>query len=124
MNAKSLFSLLTLIGMSYENKKNSHLWCLLKSSAGCQINPIFTSKKVWKFFIQLTKSDPKSTRRYKYHPSCQLGYCIGKKRVSTVNKLQCITNSAQIYIRNTKSKKEKILVGWMVLLVGLTNIHF
>ena len=36
---------------------------------------IFTSKKVWNFFIkiQLKKSDPKSKRREKYHPSCQLG---------------------------------------------------
>ena len=36
---------------------------------------IFTSKKVWKFLvkIQLTKFDPKRTRRLKYPPSCQLG---------------------------------------------------
>ena len=36
---------------------------------------IFTSKKVWKFFIniQLTKSDPKRTRGGKCPPSCQLG---------------------------------------------------
>ena len=36
---------------------------------------IFTSKKVWNFLIkiQLTKCDPKRTRRKKYYPSCQLG---------------------------------------------------
>ena len=34
----------------------------------------FHLKKVWKVLItnQLTKCDSKMTRRYKYHPSCQL----------------------------------------------------
>ena len=40
------------------------------SYAGCQINPIFTSKQVWKFWIkiQLTKSNPKIIREV--NPPC------------------------------------------------------
>ena len=72
---KKSFSLLqhplTLIGMSSENKKNAHLQSPLE--AGWQdvkltrLMSIFTSKKGWKFFIQiqLTKSNPKITRGVK-----------------------------------------------------------
>jgi hypothetical protein len=47
----------------------------LKGVKSTQLMQIFTFKKVWNFFIkiQLTKSDPKRTRREKYLPSCQLG---------------------------------------------------
>ena len=40
-----------------------------------ELMSIFTSKKVWKFLIQvqLTKSNPKITRRQKCIVSCQLG---------------------------------------------------
>ena len=70
--------------MSYESKKNAHLhprgifcktqwaWQGVKLT---RLISIFTSKKVWKFLIemQLTKSDPKRTRGGKCPASCQLG---------------------------------------------------
>ena len=69
MGGESL--LLNLIGMSYESKKNAHLyrhlWAGTMTLAGHQINLIdvnFHLQKFWKFLIkiQLTESNLKMTR--------------------------------------------------------------
>ena len=69
MKARKMLILALPWGISY---KTQWAWQGVKLT---QLMSIFTSKKVWKFLIkiQLTKSDPKSTRRQKYPPSCQLG---------------------------------------------------
>ena len=74
---------LTLIGMSYESKKNAHLWChigaffisLNELVILIRLMSIFTFKNVWKFLIkiQLTKSYPIRTKEENCTPSCQLG---------------------------------------------------
>ena len=92
---------LTLICTTFERKKNAHfqrhLGQHLKDSinwAGCQNNLSdvnFYLQKVWNVLIkiQLTKSDPKITRRKKYHPSCQLGlsslYWMGQIKGGSVS---------------------------------------